>query len=253
MLKEERNKMEHNLKNEVLTTENNYTWLRQDKEPENAYKWYTYYRDMKGTRRLNKIIDDMKAREPYLEKYPTYQQIKNASSNWCWKARTRDYDNYLQTQLIDSHKQTLVIHEEKTINLIQDLYKALGVTLQEVSNADLEPLKKLKCLDLVEKINRRLLGDLEHVTLTETPEVKYLDFQETRENNIINMLIDVENGVRTPEELAEVLEGYNSEDVEKVIKRTINKQTVKNTWIGGVFDNGHDTVNYEGTQYQIPK
>ena len=32
----------------------NFSWLRQDKEPDSYYKWFTYYRDMTGTRKIKK-------------------------------------------------------------------------------------------------------------------------------------------------------------------------------------------------------
>lgn len=240
--------------NEVETTINNYSWLRQDKEPENSYKWYTYYRDMEGHRVLKKIPDLIRAREPYLEKFPTYQQIKNASSLWCWKARTRDYDNYLQLQLLDKHKETLILYEEETIKNTKKINNILQDTLNDINNNnDIDPLKKLKCLELAGRITRGMLADLEHITQKEPAHLKYIDLPETRERNIINTLIDINNGVRPPEELTQAVEGYTTEEVEEIIKRTINKRRVKNTYGNYVHDNGHDTIIYNGVSYEIPK
>ena len=124
----------------ILTKENKFSWLRQDKEPEATYKWFTYYRDMKGTRRLKKVIQNLKEKEPYLERYPTYNEIKNASSTWKWKQRTIDYDNYMQIQLIESHKQTLVIYEEESINIDKKIYNALNTEIDHIiKNKELTP------------------------------------------------------------------------------------------------------------------
>ena len=40
----------------ITTKEVNFSWLRQDKEPDSYYKWFTYYRDMTGTRQIKKVI-----------------------------------------------------------------------------------------------------------------------------------------------------------------------------------------------------
>lgn len=238
----------------VQTKENNYSWLRQDKEPDNKYKWFTFYRDMKGTRRLNKVVDMMKKKEPYLESYPTYDQIKKASSVWKWKERTVDYDNYLQLQLITSHKQTLIIYEEETINIDKKIYEALNNELEKViKDKDLTPDKKIKTFLNATKLNHELLNGVEHIANTEIPEVLYIDMEATKEKEIMNTLIDNENGTIKPEVLTDLLEDYTTEEVKEILNRGINKQEayINDSNLEHLYK--RETINYGGESFYIPK
>lgn len=208
----------------ILTKENKFSWLRQDNEPENSYKWFTYYRDMEGTRRLKNIVDVMKKKEPYLEAFPTYQQIRKSSSVWHWKQRAVDYDNYLQIQLIDSHKKTLISYEEESINIDKKLYNALSNEINKIiKNKEIDPVKKIKAFKEAQEVNKALLGNIEHITNTEIPEVKYIDLEKTRAEEIINGLIKRTNGTIKPEEAENLLDGFTSEEVEEIINMKINE------------------------------
>lgn len=214
----------------ILTAENNFSWLRQPNEPENSYKWFTYYRDMEDVRRLKKVIDVMKVKEPYLESYPTYQQIRKASSVWHWKRRSIDYDNYLQVQLIDSHKKTLISYEEESINIDKTIYNALNNEIQKlIKNQEIDPLKKIKALKEAQELNKALLGNIEHIANTEYPEIKYIDVSATREEEIVNALINNTDGTIKPEEVETLLDGFNPEEIEEVINRKIKKLTSNET------------------------
>lgn len=235
----------------ITTKENNFSWLRQYREPDASYKWFTYYRDMKGTRRLNKVPDIMKEKEPYLERYPTYNDIKKASSVWSWKARTIDYDNYLQIQLIESHKQTLIIYEEESIDIDKKIFKALNTEIDKIiNNNDISSDKKIKALHEAQKLNKELLGSIEHIANIEVPEVSYIDVNKTRENDIINSLLSSSKGYLKSETLEDVMDGYTPEDVEDVICRYINKQESKRFL--NFDDEDYTNVMYNGKSYRIP-
>lgn len=222
----------------ILTEENKYSWLRQNKEPENSFKWFTYYRDMEGTRRLKKVIEVMKQKEPYLETFPTYQQIRKASSIWHWKQRSIDYDNYLQIQLIESHKKTLISYEEESINIDKTLYKALNNEIQKlIKNNEIDPLKKIKAFKEAQEVNKALLSNIEHIANTELPTVKYIDLEATRQQDIIQTLINNTEGTIAPEEAESVTDGFTPEEVEDVINREINKITVRNKGLGNILTN----------------
>lgn len=235
----------------ITTPENNFSWLRQDREPEASYKWFTYYRDMKGTRRLTKVADLMKEKEPYLERYPSYNEVKKASSTWSWKRRTVDYDNYLQIQLIESHKQTLIVYEEESIDIDKKIFKALNTEIDKIiNNQELPSDKKIKALREAQRLNKELLGGIEHIANTEIPEVSYIDVNKTRENDIINSLLCNSKGYLKAGTLEDVLDGYTSEDVEDVINRYINEQE-SNRW-NTFYDDQYTNVVYDGKSYNIP-
>lgn len=237
----------------VTTKELNYSWLRQEKEPDNKYKWFTYYRDMKGIRRLNKIVEEMKKKEPYLESYPSYNQIKKASSVWKWKQRTVDYDNYLQIQLITSHKQTLIVYEEETINIDKKIFHALNNEVEKlIKNTQLPPDKKIKALKQATILNHELLNGVEHIANTEIPEVQYIDVEATKEHEIIEALIDNTNKAIKPEEVANLLEDYTEEEVKEILQRYINKKEADYNSIG-LEALGSDIVQYGKQMFQIPK
>lgn len=239
----------------ILTSENKFSWLRQANEPENSYKWFTYYRDMEDVRRLKKVIDVMKVKEPYLEAYPTYSQIRKASSVWHWKQRAIDYDNYLQVQLIDSHKKTLISYEEESINIDKTIYNALNNEIQKlIKNPEIDPLKKIKALKEAQELNKALLGNIEHIANTEYPEIKYIDVTATREEEIINSLINNTDGTIKPEEVETLLDGFNPEEIEEVITRKINKLTANDK--GGIlsglgFDNSK-IIKYNDKTFNLP-
>lgn len=236
----------------IFTNENNYSWLRQDKEPEASYKWFTYYRDMKETRRLQKVIDIMKEKEPYLERYPSYNEIKKASSNWNWKQRTIDYDNYMQIQLIESHKQTLIIYEEESISIDKKIYNALNMEIDKViNNPDLTPDKKIKALREAQRLNKDLLSDIEHIANIEVPEVKYLDVTRTKEENIINSLIQDNKGFFRGN-VEDVLEGYSPEDVKELINRVTNERHFNTPDLLADYTE-YDTINYDNETFSIPR
>lgn len=238
----------------IKTHENNYSWLRQDKEPDNKYKWFTYYRDMKGTRRLNKVADLMKKKEPYLESYPSYDQIKKASSVWKWNERTRDYDNYLQIQLITSHKQTLIIYEEETINIDKKIYQALSNELEKViKDKNISPDKKIKTFLNATKLNHELLKGVEHIANTEIPEVMYTDIEATKEADIIETLINNTHGIIKPEAVTDILEDYTTEEVKEILHRGINKKELDLRELGLNSMAKHDTVKYGNEFFNIPK
>lgn len=236
----------------ITTKENNFSWLRQDKEPEASYKWFTYYRDMKGTRRLKKVISIMKENEPFLERYPTYNELKKASSVWSWKYRTVDYDNYMQIQLIESHKQTLVIHEEESINIDKKIFKALNTEIDKIiNNIELPPDKKIKMLREAQKLKQDCLSGIEHIANTEIAEVNYIDVDKTREENIINCLLNKSKGCLKEGTLEDVLDGYSSEDVQEVITRYINEK--ENDKYRTYFDKDYITVEYGDNVYRLPE
>lgn len=238
----------------IYTNENNYSWLRQPNEPDNKYKWFTYYRDMKGTRRLNKVVQIMKEKEPYLESFPSYNQIKKASSLWKWKARTIDYDNYLQIQLITSHKQTLIIYEEETINIDKKIYQALNNELERViNNKELPPDKKIKTLLNATKLNHELLNSVEHIANTEVPEIKYIDMEATKEQDLINILIDNSSGSVKPEDLQSLLEDYSEEEVKEILTRNINKRNADLNRMGLSSFAQYDTVNFGKNSFNVPR
>lgn len=237
----------------ITTKELNYSWLRQNKEPDNKYKWFTYYRDMKGTRRLNKVVTEMKKKEPYLESYPNYNQIKKASSIWKWKQRTLDYDNYLQIQLIDSHKQTLIIYEEETINIDKKIYQALNNEVDKlIKNTQLPPDKKIKALKQATMLNHELLNGVEHIANTETPEIQYIDVEATKEHEIIEALLDNTNNAIKPEEVEAILEDYSEEEIKEILQRNINKKQANYDSIG-INTFNHDTIRYGKELFQFPK
>lgn len=236
----------------IYSKENKFSWLRQDKEPEASYKWYTYYRDMKGTRRLNKVVDLMKEKEPYLERYPTYNDIKKASSNWNWKQRTVDYDNYLQIELIQSHKQTLIIYEEESIRIDQKIYNALNTEIDNIiKNDKLTPDKKIKALREAQKLNKELLNGIEHIANIEVPEVNYIDMEATKEETIINSLIQDSKGYLRGT-MEDILEGYSSEDVKSILNRVSNeKQANVHPFLREQIE--YDFINFDNEQFTIPK
>lgn len=236
----------------IYSKENKFSWLRQDKEPEASYKWYTYYRDMKGTRRLNKVVDLMKEKEPYLERYPTYNDIKKASSNWNWKQRTVDYDNYLQIELIQSHKQTLIIYEEESIRIDQKIYNALNTEIDNIiKNDKLTPDKKIKALREAQKLNKELLNGIEHIANIEVPEVSYIDMEATKEETIINSLIQDSKGYLRGT-MEDILEGYSSEDVKSILNRVSNeKQANVHPFLREQIE--YDFINFDNEQFTIPK
>lgn len=238
----------------VTSKENTFSWLRQDKEPEASYKWYTYYRDMKGTRRLKKVIEILKEKEPFLERYPSYNEIKKASSVWKWKQRTIDYDNYLQIQLIESHKQTLVIYEEESINIDQKIYNALNTEVDNIiNNTELPPDKKIKALREAQKLNRELLEGIEHIANINVPEVDYIDVDKTREEDIINSLISDSKGYLKSGTLESILDGYTSKDIKELLTRNINEKEAR--ICGNGLENWikYDKINYDNDTYNIPK
>lgn len=236
----------------ILTKENNYSWLRQDKEPEASYKWFTYYRDMKETRRLKKVIDIMKEKEPYLERYPSYNEIKKASSIWSWKQRTIDYDNYMQIQLIESHKQTLIIYEEESISIDKKIYNALNMEIDKIiKDTTLTLDKKVKALREAQKLNKDLLSDIEHIANIEVPEVKYLDIEATKEENIINSIIQDNKGFLRGN-LEDVLEGYTPEDVKNIINRVTKERDYNRSPLMEQYTE-YDTVNYDNETFNIPR
>lgn len=236
----------------ILTKENKFSWLRQTKEPEASYKWYTYYRDMKGTRRLNKVIDVMKEKEPYLERYPSYNDIKKASSNWNWKQRTIDYDNYLQIQLIQSHKQTLIVYEEESISIDQKIYNALNTEIDNIIRSnDLSPDKKIKALREAQKLNKELLNGIEHIANIDVPDVKYIDMEATKEETIINSLIQDNKGYLRGT-LEDALEGYTPEDVKSLINRVSNER-IANTHPLFLDDKHYDNITYDNESFSIPE
>lgn len=225
----------------VFTDENKFSWLRQNNEPENSYKWFTYYRDMEDTRRLNKVVAAMKVKEPYLESYPTYQQIRKASSVWHWKQRTIDYDNYLQIQLIESHKKTLISYEEESINIDKKLYNALNNEIDKIiKNNEIPPTKKIKAFKEAQGLNRALLGNIEHIANTEIPEVQYIDLEKTRNEEIINGLIQNTKGTITPEEAENLLDGYTPKEIEKIINLKVNELNSNKSRFDGLLDLGVD-------------
>ncbi|MBE6513410.1 MAG: hypothetical protein E7Z75_09790 [Methanobrevibacter olleyae] len=236
----------------ILTKENKYSWLRQNKEPESAYKWFTYFRDMKGTRRLKKVIEIMKEKEPYLERYPTYNEIKKASSLWTWKQRTIDYDNYLQIQLIESHKKTLIIYEEESINIDKKIFNALNTEIDTIiKNEELAPDKKIKALREAQKLNKSLLSDIEHIANIEVPEVKYLDVEATLEENIINSLIQDSKGYYRGN-IEDVLEGYTPEEIKGIIRRySAEKEANNNPLLSSMVK--YDNITYDNENFNIPK
>lgn len=236
----------------ILTEENKFSWLRQTKEPEASYKWYTYYRDMKGTRRLNKVIEIMKEKEPYLERYPSYNDIKKASSNWNWKQRTIDYDNYLQIQLIQSHKQTLIVYEEESITIDQKIYNALNTEIDNIIRSnDLTPDKKIKALREAQKLNKELLNGIEHIANIDVPEVKYIDMEATKEETIINSLIQDNKGYLRGT-IEDVLEGYTPEDVKAMINRVSNER-LANTHPLFLDQKQYDNITYDNENFSIPE
>lgn len=236
----------------ILTEENKFSWLRQTKEPEASYKWYTYYRDMKGTRRLNKVIEIMKEKEPYLERYPSYNDIKKASSNWNWKQRTIDYDNYLQIQLIQSHKQTLIVYEEESITIDQKIYNALNTEIDNIIRSnDLTPDKKIKALREAQKLNKELLNGIEHIANIDVPEVKYIDMEATKEETIINSLIQDNKGYLRGT-IEDVLEGYTPEDVKAMINRVSNER-LANTHPLFLDQKQYDNIIYDNENFSIPE
>ncbi len=225
----------------IFTDEIKYSWLRQSKEPENSYKWFTYYRDMEGIRKLNKVVKVMKEKEPYLESYPTYQQIRKASSIWHWKQRTVDYDNYLQIQLVESHKKTLISYEEESISIDKILYKALNNEIQKIiKNNEIEPIKKIKAFKEAQELNKALLGNIEHIANTKLPEVRYIDLEKTRNEEIITGLIENTKGTIKPEEAENLLDGFTSEDVEEIINMKVNELNSNKSRFEGLIDLGLD-------------
>ena len=236
----------------IFTKENKFSWLRQDKEPEASCKWYIYYRDMKGTRRLNKVIDIMKEKEPYLERYPSYNDIKKASSNWNWKQRTIDYDNYLQIQLIESHKQTLIIYEEESINIDQKIYNALNNEIDNIIRSnELTAYKKIKALREAQKLNKELLNGIEHIANIDVPEIKYIDMEATKEENIINSLIQDNKGYLRGT-IEEVLEGYTPEDVKNIINRVSNER-IATTDPFFLEHKKFNKITYDNESFSIPE
>lgn len=239
----------------IRTVENKFSWLRQNNEPENSYKWFTYYRDMENIRRLNKVIDVMKEKEPYLEVYPTYSQIRKASSVWHWKERTLDYDNYLQIQLIDSHKKTLISYEEESISIDKKLYNALNKEINKlIKNKQIDPIKKIKAFKEAQELNKALLGNIEHIANTKIPTVKYIDLEKTRNEEIINGLIQNTKGTIAPEEAENLLDGFTSEEVETIINRKINELENNKTGFEGLIDLGVDTsetIKYNNKTFKL--
>jgi len=239
----------------IRTLENKFSWLRQNNEPENSYKWFTYYRDMENIRRLKKVIDVMKEKEPYLEVYPTYSQIRKASSVWHWKERTVDYDNYLQIQLIDSHKKTLISYEEESINIDKKLYNALNTEINKIiKNNQIDPLKKIKAFKEAQELNKALLGNIEHIANTKIPQVKYIDLEKTRNEEIINGLIQNTKGNIAPEEAENLLDGYSSEEVENIIYHKMNELENNKSEFDGLMNLGIDTsetIKYNNKTFKL--
>ena len=231
-----------------MTKELNYSWLRQNKEPESMYKWFTYYRDMRGTRRLNKIVDEMKTKEPYLERYPTYNEIKKASSNWKWRYRCVDYDNYMQLQLIESHKQTLIIYEEESINIDKKIFNALNTEIDTlIRDTELPPEKKIRALKEAQILNKELVGGIEHIANIEVPEIRYIDVDKTRQNEIVQSLINNAKGIITADEVTNITDGVPAEEVIRMINSYI--ATENNSYIP---TDKYTEVKYNGNSYSIP-
>ena len=238
----------------ITTKELNYSWLRQPKEPETVYKWFTYYKDMKGIRRLNKVVKLMKEKEPYLERYPSYNEVKKASSNWKWKQRTIDYDNYMQLQLIEDHKQTLIIYEEESINIDKKIYNALNIEIDKLlKNDDITPDKKIRAFKEAQLLNKELLSGIEHIANIEVPQVNYIDVTRTIEEEVIDCLIKHSQGIVSKETLEDRLEGFKPEEVKDIIIRYINRinsnPIFKNT---DILKGTEVTVIYDKETFYIP-
>lgn len=234
------------------------SWLRIPNEPENSYKWFTYYRDMEGVRRLTKLVEVMKTKEPYLESYPSYNQIRKASSKWYWNQRVRDYDNYLQIQLIDSHKQTLISYEEESITIDKKLYTALNTEISKIiKNNEIDPIKKIKAYKEAQELNKALLGNIEHIANVELPETKYIDLEKTKEDDIINALIKNTNGIITDEELDDILDEFTDEEIRNILVRKRNELNHKHSKNGFNLDtlglelDDTEEINYNGETFTI--
>lgn len=232
----------------ITTNEVNFSWLRQDKEPDNYYKWFTYYRDMTGTRQIKKVIDVLKEKEPYLEKTPSYEQLRKASSKWYWKRRTVDYDNYMYIQLLESKKQMLITYEEESTNLAKKIYEQVDKEVNNIiENEELTPDKKLKAYKVAQDLNISLLESIEHVANTEIHEVSYIDVAAARKQDIITALVNATDGIITPEQLNEQIEEYTNEEIEEIINKEKAKRNVQHN--RGAFDSEY--IRFDGEKHEL--
>lgn len=126
-------------------------WERQKNESSKSYAWFQVYRDLGPNRTFEKTIEKIKFEHSETKRnkieniipIPTLSALKNQSTRWQWRNRTRKWDNYQDKKLQLAYDEAYNQERDSLINIGSRLEKVILQNLLELeSDKDCKPTSK---------------------------------------------------------------------------------------------------------------
>lgn len=169
-----------------------YLWERQAVDTNESWPYFKAYRDLKGSRRLDRVrlaADEMGRRNPHA---PTLQQLRDWCEQHQWRERVKGYDQHMdkilaeekETALRESARDQAAAHLE----LIQDahelaeneLKKLLQASRESSAHGLLKPSDLFKLFEAAIKLGRLVKGESTEIA-EERVDLSKLSMEELKE------------------------------------------------------------------------